>query len=265
MMTSNTPKGEDNIMNSAYSAFESGPITFSATPDQTGGYMRSRPSQSSMGTSVPDSISRVNSVTNMLKRFFSREDSRQDSRVEANEMNNLLSSVETVLKPEIIKKITDEVIEEVDEQTTITSHRSAKESHPTVENIFGPPPPSKPISVPSSSMEKANSYANAIADVYEPFPKMSESAPNETTVTNIRDSMDSADGVSIGGSVTDDEDDFEKLKKMRGEERRQQVTLARSHSNKTDELGRTTPTRRRSSENESSPTSQPQTPFELNI
>nr|CAI5850400.1 unnamed protein product [Callosobruchus analis] len=112
MMTSNTPKGEDNIMNSAYSAFESGPITFSATPDQTGGYMRSRPSQSSMGTSVPDSISRVNSVTNMLKRFFSREDSRQDSRVEANEMNNLLSSVETVLKPEIIKKITDEVIEE---------------------------------------------------------------------------------------------------------------------------------------------------------
>ncbi|CAH1966532.1 unnamed protein product [Acanthoscelides obtectus] len=263
MMNSNMSKGDDNIMNSAYSAFESGPITFSATPDQGGNYMRSRASQSSMGTSVPDSISRVNSVTNMLKRFFSREDNRQDSKMEANELNNLLPNPDTVLKPELIKKITDEVIEEVDEQTTLTSQRSAKECHPTVESIFGPPPPTQPISVPSSSIHKTSSYANAIADVYEPFPKMSESAPNETT-KNIRDSMDSTDRVSIGGSITDDEDDFEKLKKMRGEERKQLHKLARSHSNKSDELGAASPTRRRSSETQS-PEYPPQPPFELNI
>lgn len=59
----------------------------------------------------PDSMSRHNSVTNMLKRFFSREDKPETK--EQNELNNLISSNEYVPKTPPAKKITDEVIEEV--------------------------------------------------------------------------------------------------------------------------------------------------------
>lgn len=114
---------------------DGGPITFSAHPRNVSG-VRSRGSQSSLGTSVPgkicddvktacliefiffaDSMSRVNSVTNMLKRFFSREDSRTDTakadnRSETNELNNLIPGSESFGKGSV-KKLTDQVIEEV--------------------------------------------------------------------------------------------------------------------------------------------------------
>lgn len=59
-----------------------------------------------------DSMSRHNSVSNMLKRFFSRED-KPESKAESNELNNLISSGDSVSKGTGIKKITDQVIEEV--------------------------------------------------------------------------------------------------------------------------------------------------------
>ncbi|KAJ8945000.1 hypothetical protein NQ318_010202 [Aromia moschata] len=188
-----------------HSYADGGPITFSAKPRNYSS-VRSRGSQNSLGTSVPDSISRVGSVTNMLKRFFSREDSRTDqSKPDVNELNNLIATSESMGKS-AIKKITDEVIEEVDEQTTITSQKSAQESRPTVLNLFGPP--SEPINVPHS-----HSFHTAMPEVYEPYPRISSSAP-DTQDTGA------AENVSIGGSETDEDDDeFGRLKRKRDEER----------------------------------------------
>jgi hypothetical protein len=120
----------------------SGPIMFSAK----GGKGSSQTSVG-MGSSVPDSrpISRAASVTSMLKRFLSREDKpKPEDSQELTQVN--------VKNPGSVKKLANEVIEEVDEQTTITSQRSAKEPRPSVLGVFGPPPPSEPISMPNSSL-----------------------------------------------------------------------------------------------------------------
>lgn len=107
---------------------------------------RSSYSQSSLGASIPDSpLPRINSVTASLKRLFSKEDKEKDgkSTIELNQVVGPSGS----FKP----RITDDVIEEVDEQSTITSmQNAAMDQRPSVMNIFGPPPPSKPISVPAS-------------------------------------------------------------------------------------------------------------------
>lgn len=110
---------------------------------------RSSYSQSSLGASIPDSpLPRINSVTASLKRLFSKEDKEKDGKnIELNQVGpaNIPKTQAS------IKRITDEVIEEVDEQSTITSMQNAAAEHrPSVLNIFGPPPPSKPISVPAS-------------------------------------------------------------------------------------------------------------------
>lgn len=104
-------------------------------------------SQSSLGNSIPDSpLPRINSVTASLKRLFSKEDKEKEGKnIELNQVGptNIAKSQPS--------RIADEVIEEVDEQSTITSmHNAAAEHRPSVLNIFGPPPPSQPISVPAS-------------------------------------------------------------------------------------------------------------------
>ncbi|KAJ8966578.1 hypothetical protein NQ317_016739 [Molorchus minor] len=208
---------------------DGGPITFSVRP-RTYTSARSRGSQSSLGTSVPDSISRVGSVTNMLKRFFSRDESKIDqSKPDVNEMNNLIPQSIESLGKSTAKRITDETIEEVDEQTTITSQRSAREARPSVQNLFGPPSPSEPINVPH-----AHSFHNPMPEVYEPYPRISTSAPDGNDNQPV-------DNVSIGGSVTDEEDDeFSRLKKKRDEERlsRLKQNLSRSLSTKNEETER---------------------------
>lgn len=105
-----------------------------------------RYSQSSMGTSQPDSaLPRINSVAASLKRLFSKEDKEKDGKsIEMNQVGPTNQSGG-------VKRIADDVIEEVDEQSTITSmHTAGVEQRPSVLNIFGPPPPSKPISVPAT-------------------------------------------------------------------------------------------------------------------
>ncbi|KAJ8913440.1 hypothetical protein NQ315_017184 [Exocentrus adspersus] len=192
---------------------DGGPITFSAKSRNHSGARSRVGSQTSIGTSVPDSISRVGSVTNMLKRFFSREDSRTDptkpdARTDSNELNNLIPGSESFGKGSV-KRLTDQVIEEVDENNTITSQRSANESRPTVMNLFGPP--SDPIDVP-----QPQSYHNPMPEVYEPYPRISTSAPE----SNPDNNPDGEDKVSIGNSDTEEEDDeFSRLKKKREEER----------------------------------------------
>uniref|UniRef100_A0A6P7G6Z3 Bestrophin homolog n=1 Tax=Diabrotica virgifera virgifera TaxID=50390 RepID=A0A6P7G6Z3_DIAVI len=214
-------------MQSYATGLDGGPITFSAKPRPRS--FRSRGSQSSLlGKSVPDSMSRQNSVTNMLKRFFSKDDSKTDAKVEANELNNLVAQPQS--KPVgSIKKLKDDVIEEVDEQQTITSQRSFKESRPTVMSLFGPPSPSTPVDIPHS-----NSFHTLNPNVYDPFGHISTSAP-----TASHEGNDDPDKVSIGGSVTDDDDDeFSRLRKVREEERlsRLKHTLSKSLGNKPEEM-----------------------------
>ncbi|RZC38745.1 bestrophin-2 [Asbolus verrucosus] len=187
----------------------SGPITFSAKPARG-----SSQTSMAMGSSVPDSrpISRTSSVTSMLKRFLSREDKDKPKQEEAQELTQV-----SVKNPPSVKKFTTDVIEEVDEQTTLTSQRDAKETRPSVLGLFGPPPPSDPISVPSS-----NSHSRS---VYDPYP-LSTSAP----VTQD-DYKDTTDDVSIGSSGSE-KDEFIELKKKRDEERlsRLKLNLMRSIS-----------------------------------
>ncbi|KAL1489688.1 hypothetical protein ABEB36_013629 [Hypothenemus hampei] len=211
---------------------QSGPITFSANRPPS---LKSRKNSSNslaIGSSVPDSMPRVASVTNMLKRIFTREDSRNespgDSFIESNEMNTLISNDDKPRKlANSVKKLTDDVIEEVDEQTTITSQMSQHQSRPTVMQVFGPPLHSQPVDIPQSS-SFSNDYPND--NVYDPFPPMAHSAPGG-------DGVDTTDKLSIG-SATDEEDDvFQNLKRKRDEERlnRLKQNLARSVSIQQDD------------------------------
>ncbi|KAL3265240.1 hypothetical protein HHI36_009454 [Cryptolaemus montrouzieri] len=195
----------------------SGPIMFTANSNRNlSASVRSRGSQLSMGTSVPDgTMTRVNSVSSMLKRFFSREDSRTDNRPDSR-LGSTQELINLTQKPK--PKIAPDVIEEVDEQLTITSQRSAKESRPSVLGYF---PPSDPIDMPASLSHRSNESR------YDQSP-ISKSAP-------VAQEEEENDDVSIGGSETDpsgSDDEFSKLRKKRSEERltRLKVNLARSAS-----------------------------------
>lgn len=115
---------------------------------------------------VAGTMSRVNTVTSLLKRFLSKDDSKEkgDSRPSSSSNAN---SAETGMRlgtsassasitgktfPANIgsMKISDQVIEEVDEQMTITSLRNKDDPRPTAQSIFShvPPPPSEPVDVP---------------------------------------------------------------------------------------------------------------------
>ncbi|KAI4464113.1 bestrophin [Holotrichia oblita] len=179
---------------------------------------------SNPGASVPDSISRVNSVTNVLKKLFTKDDNRdpkleKDSPIElvapAPTPNKMTSGGSSSSLPSQIRtqpntmRITDQVIEEVDEQLTITSQKNANEPRPSVMNIFSPPPPSDPISVPQSRNRNM------------PNGGFSRSAPSESQASP----NDALDNISIG-SVTDSEsDEFEKLKAKRQQEMRSRMIL----------------------------------------
>lgn len=99
-------------------------------------------------------MSRVGSVTSMLKKIFNREDSRTDPKSDSQELSNLVTNqthkpvVTPTGKPGGSIRLANETIEEVDEQLTITSQRSAHEDRPHVMTIFGPPNRSDPIAVP---------------------------------------------------------------------------------------------------------------------
>lgn len=109
---------------------------------------------------VAGTMSRVNTVTSLLKRFLSKDDSKGDSRpTSANHhaetglrLGSSASSASITGKYNNLvgsKKIADQVIEEVDEQMTITSMRNKEEPRPTAQSIFASIPiPSDPVDVP---------------------------------------------------------------------------------------------------------------------
>ncbi|XP_019876312.1 bestrophin-2 isoform X2 [Aethina tumida] len=229
----------------SYADMKSDPIMFSAQP-------RKGSQNSIFGSSVPDSMPRINSISSIakLKRMFSKEDKdkQQAASSAGSGRRPSTDASETVnLVPlNVPKSLAGEVIEEVDEQQTITSQRSAQEARPSVMNVFGPPPPSNPIDVPLAK-SMGDMKRNHDEEVYEPYP-LSRSAPADNEAND-----DQPDTVSIGGSETDSDDDFSKLKQKRGEERmsRLRLNLTRSVSTKMDEsdplinrrsFGPTTPT-----------------------
>ncbi|XP_044748384.1 bestrophin-4 isoform X2 [Coccinella septempunctata] len=179
----------------------SGPIMFTANGNRNfSASMRSR--GGSFSTTVPDgSMTRVNSVSSMLKRFFSRDESKPDNRPDSR-MGSTQELINLTQKPK--PKLAPDVIEEVDEQLTINSQRSAKESRPSIIGHFSSP--SEPIDMPSSYRSGESRRTHS---------PLSKSAP-------VDGEDDEDDHLSIGGSVTDPsdtDDEFSKLRKKRSEER----------------------------------------------
>ncbi|XP_072757298.1 bestrophin-4 isoform X2 [Anoplolepis gracilipes] len=107
------------------------------------------------------SLTRINSVTSVLKRFFSKEDRPDGGLVTTNsakapgKITNSSSTTSLQIRPPGASgSMRIGVIEEVDEQLTFTSLRQSNDNNrPHVQSIFaqGPPPPSDPVDVPGAT------------------------------------------------------------------------------------------------------------------
>ncbi|KAG5672779.1 hypothetical protein PVAND_002873 [Polypedilum vanderplanki] len=148
--------------------------------------------------SLAGTMSRVNTVTSLLKRFLSKDDSRGESRPGSAAANSSAekglgtsaSSASIVGKqhPNQIgsMKITDQVIEEVDEQMTINSLRNKEDPRPTAQSLFINNPiaagSSAPIDVPGTVTHPhhyGRFYSAQVTDddMFPPDDLMSSSAP----------------------------------------------------------------------------------------
>ncbi|EFN85882.1 Bestrophin-2 [Harpegnathos saltator] len=113
----------------------------------------------STSSNLGGSLTRINSVTSVLKRFFSRED-RPDgiTMTDIKTPGKIPSSSSTI--SDVLVAVDRRgsmrigVIEEVDEQITLTSMKH--DSKPHVQSIFaqGPPPASAPVDVPGSERSR---------------------------------------------------------------------------------------------------------------
>lgn len=211
--------------------------------------------------SVAGTMSRVNTVTSLLKRFLSKDDGSRPGSA-ANTEKGLGTSASSASitdrrHPAQIgsMKITDQVIEEVDEQMTITSMRNNNiDTRPTAQSLFSKA--SDPIDVPGSIPPP--SYGRFFsATVHENDPNLfpiggvddllSSSAPTklaptssshqpntasefdpknfEAQLSRKSESMEEHDSTAV-------DDDFEKLRQEREAARmaKQKEKLARSIS-----------------------------------
>ncbi|XP_076640972.1 bestrophin-4 isoform X3 [Halictus rubicundus] len=104
-------------------------------------------------SNIGGSLTRVNSVTSVLKRLFSKED-RPDGGVFSGTKTPAASSSTASLQNRAVvgggSMRIGVIKEEADEQSTMTSMKSEKRPH--VQSIFspGPPPPSAPMTVPGT-------------------------------------------------------------------------------------------------------------------
>ncbi|XP_031839862.1 bestrophin-2 isoform X2 [Nomia melanderi] len=244
---------------------ESGKITRSASRVSN----RDRTlSGGSTPSNLGGSLTRVNSVTSVLKRLFSKED-RPDSGVSigtktpgrlagssssASLQNRALAGGGS-MRIGVIK-------EEADEQMTLTSMKSDKRPH--VQSIFspGPPPPSAPVTVPGTEHTRNGEIFSTSAPVTGVLvgsngdgTGSANDRPAERTTQSARSSVAYDPATSYGGSgLADDElistrsssctsvnsdDEFTKLKTEREKQRRDRVVrrLARSTSGHTNLLG----------------------------
>lgn len=110
---------------------------------------------------VAGTMSRVNTVTSLLKRFLSKDDSKHEANSRpVSGIHNAESGVKLGTSESSASiagkfpanigsmKIADQVIEEVDEQMTITSMRNKDDNRPTAQSIFSQNVPSDPVDVP---------------------------------------------------------------------------------------------------------------------
>lgn len=218
---------------------------------------------------VAGQISRVNTVTSLLKRFLSKEEKPESRPVSG--YNNAETGLRlgtsassasfTGKHPTQIgsMKITDQVIEEVDEQMTITSMRNKDDPHPTAQSIFSHiPPHSDPVDVPGrvppyQRFHSAQVHGDEHSALFPPGgveDLLSTSAPAgklpPLSGGHVPEAMQDFDPKKFGSqeserSVNAEEhdstqvlpgDDFEKLRQEREAERqaRQKEKMARSIS-----------------------------------
>lgn len=221
------------------------------------------------------SLTRVNSVTSVLKRLFSKED-RPDGNVSSGtktpgRLAGSSSAASLQNRGGVVGagSMRIGVIKEVDEQMTVTSMQSDKRPH--VQTIFpsGPPPPSAPVAVPGAEYSRNGELFSASAPVAgvaidrdneegigstnDRRRYASESRTQRTTQSarssiayepatsfvdsNIGDDLISTRSSSCASINSDDE--FTKLKTEREKERRDRVVrrLARSISGPKNLLG----------------------------
>ncbi|XP_050094685.1 bestrophin-4-like isoform X1 [Anopheles aquasalis] len=142
-------------------------IHFNATdkPYQRGG------SSAASLASVAGTISRVNTVTSALKRFFSKDESSRPNsatpdagsvpfKFPGSASSNNLAGGRVPDRAMGSMRITDQVIEEVDEQLTITSMQGNSDPRPTAASLFadhGPPKASEPVDVPMQPYNRTQS------------------------------------------------------------------------------------------------------------
>ncbi|XP_012531904.1 bestrophin-4 isoform X2 [Monomorium pharaonis] len=221
-------------------------------------------------SNLGESLSRVASVTSVLKRLFSKDD-RPDggttSTVKTSgKMTNTGSTTSLQTRPPGAGgSMRIGVIEEVDEQMTLTSLRQSNESRPHVQSIFaqGPPPPSDPVDVPGAQSHKREVFSRSAparggaltvtgstespcekqtvfrTQVSTQSMRLSGFEPASYTGSEINDDLPSISSNSSGSSENAT-NEFIKLKVERKEQRRNR-RLARSVSGLNESTSRSPP------------------------
>ncbi|XP_063979651.1 bestrophin-4-like [Diachasmimorpha longicaudata] len=200
------------------------PFTGGSTPSNIGG-----------------SLTRVNSVTSVLKRLFSKEDRPDGSGAKTpGRLANSSSAASLQNRPGVNASgsMRIGVIEEVDEQMTVNSMRP--EHRPHVQSIFptnGAPPPTAPMDVP---IKPRNGQLYSASAPVGPGPfgggKYQTRAQVSSDSARLSDTFDfgEVDNVSIRSSTTSgsSDDEFTRLKLERDKQRRDRAIrkLARSVS-----------------------------------
>uniref|UniRef100_A0ABD2XS31 Bestrophin homolog n=1 Tax=Trichogramma kaykai TaxID=54128 RepID=A0ABD2XS31_9HYME len=141
-------------------------------------------------SNIGGSLTRINSVTNMLKRIFNKDDNPKAGKLQGSSSSaSLRGPPDKAADPMKI-----DVIEEVDEQqNTITSTRP--DHYPHMQGIFahGPPPPSAPVNVPGSHTSNSRPNHHDI---------LSASAPLAGVLGRSCDSNDAGPSGAQDGSPT---------------------------------------------------------------
>ncbi|XP_011051184.1 PREDICTED: bestrophin-4-like isoform X3 [Acromyrmex echinatior] len=155
-------------------------------------------------SNLGESLTRVASVTNALKRLFSKDDRTDGGTTSAAKATGKMPSMgsTTSLQPRppgAGGSMRIGVIEEVDEQMTLTSLRQSNESRPHVQNIFtqGPPPPSDPVDVPGVAQSYSREIFSRSAPARAGALIIAESASAESAVErrNILRTQESAPSI----------------------------------------------------------------------
>ncbi|XP_043528624.1 bestrophin-4 isoform X2 [Frieseomelitta varia] len=214
---------------------------------------------------IGGSLTRVNSVTSVLKRLFSKEDrpdggtsagtktpGRLASSSSAASLQNRATAGGGSMRIGVIK-------EEADEQMTLTSMKSEKKPH--VQSIFstGPPPASAPVAVPGMEYSRNEEIFSCSApltgvSLESNVVGSSNGRSAQRVSQSARSSITYEPATSYVGSVVDDlissrssslasvnsDDEFTKLKTERERQRRERIErrLARSISGHTNLISR---------------------------